>query len=179
MNDRTALSKFEAEVAKENADEIVKVMNGLRNYAQHFALAVHGYLLDRRRSSDGTFLEFEFNPYVYKDDLAKDRDFETILAQLPNLPDQLEIKPMVRSYVESLGRIHLKFSRNHPFATPKPRVEDAIQLKSDLLAAFEVDENGLKIGRRTTFLKFLDDYLRFLHGKNRDFAGFADRRIVY
>jgi hypothetical protein len=70
-----------------------RIMEGLRNYAQHRALSVHGYMIDNSWDDSRTILSFEMKPFVRLTDLAKDAAFRgATLTELQTGPDMLELK---------------------------------------------------------------------------------------
>ena len=44
---------------------------------------------------------------------------------------------------------------------------------------YEIDDTGDQLGLETNIVQSLDDYLEFLHSKNRNLRFFATRRIQY
>lgn len=167
-----------------------RIMAGLRNYAQHSALAVHGYSIGRSWNPSGDFLDFEMKPYIRVTDLARDPTFRRkTIDELRQGPDELPLKPMIRSYVESLAGLHGKFramtsgslwQHHQQILSVRNRVESVTQLEQlDYLLAYPVDEAGSQTADGINVLKTLDDYVKFLHDRNRDLQNFAKRRVRY
>ena len=114
---------------------------------------------------------------------------KTTLAEMQLGPDELEVKPIVRSYVESLATVHSKFR-----AATNAKVDNFARLISELkqrvvtafpgvsepgFAIMSVDDEGSKVGEETNLSKTLDDYLKLLRSRNRHLENFARRRIIY
>src|SRR5207302_6795187 len=98
-------------------------------------------------------------------------------------------KPLARSYLESLLNIHQAFR-----LTTSKTVDRHVQLiedaKAKMLATFPgvtklgcaiitVDETGKRVGEPINLTNTLDDYVKFLLGRNRFLSNFSRRRIVY
>jgi hypothetical protein len=167
-----------------------RVLDALRNYAQHQALPVHGFSMDRRWVEDHAYLEHEFQPVVSVKALARNPDFrKKTLDEIINGPEALQLKPMVRDYVESLSTIHEEFRAKtqsstdrylNTIATAKARLFAEFPKTKDFgLALFEADDEGLKVGDETGLDKTLSDYLAFLRNKNQHLVSFARRRVAY
>jgi hypothetical protein len=90
-----------------------RVMEALRNYAQHRGLPLQGF------SHSGRWLDIkspdklmESNVALNLDTthLAEDSGFKaSVLAELKTLGETIDIKLMVREYVECFGRVHTAF----------------------------------------------------------------------
>jgi hypothetical protein len=167
-----------------------RVLDALRNHAQHQTLPVHGFIMDHRWVEDRTYAEHEFQPVVNVKELARNPKFKKkTLDEIINGPETLQLKPMVRDYVESLSTIHEEFRAKTQssvdrflttVASAKARLFAQFPGTEDIgLAVFEADDEGLKVGNETGLSKTLGDYLDFLRKKNRQLVSFARRRIAY
>jgi hypothetical protein len=165
-----------------------RVLDALRNYAQHQTLPVHGFSMDHRWVEDHA--EHEFQPVVNVKELARNPDFrKKTLAEIVDGPEALQLKPMIRDYVESLSTIHEEFRGKTQsavdrhlatIASAKTRLFAQFPETKDIgLAVFEADDEGLKVGNETGLNKTLHEYLDFLRKKNRHLVSFARRRIAY
>ena len=47
------------------------------------------------------------------------------------------------------------------------------------LVTFQTDETGAQIGEEINILKTFDEYVAFLHSRNRNLKNFAKRRVRY
>lgn len=88
-----------------------RLMEKLRNYAQHQDLPLQGCTLKSRWiNSESEERELEFNvelPLVVSDLLSSGFN-KGVLAELEQLGERIDLKPMVRQYVEALWRVHSK-----------------------------------------------------------------------
>lgn len=102
--------------SKQQYDAILgyRVMEGLRNSAQHWGFPIHGIATQSRRvKPDPSRPEmFEFNafPNVSIDDLEADKQFKRIvlneLRSKSGLGQSFDIRPFARDYIEGLSNIH-------------------------------------------------------------------------
>jgi hypothetical protein len=167
-----------------------RILDGLRNYAQHQALPVHGFSIGGTWVQNRTYSEHEFQPVVSVQELARSPKFrKKTLNEIINGPDQLKLKPMLRDYVESLSTIHQVFrvttepSTVEYLATiesAKARLFAKFPGTKDIgMAVYEADDEGVKVGNETGLSAQLSEYLSFLRSKNRHLVNFARRRIAY
>lgn len=97
-----------------DASASYRFMEALRNYAQHRGLPLHGATFDSGWT--GTFTEDGQNRGLLRHssyatiDLAKiraDGKFKaSVLTELANSPDHLDVSILVREYIESLAQVH-------------------------------------------------------------------------
>lgn len=167
-----------------------RVAEALRNHAQHHALPVHGYTVERAWSADQCHLNYGFTPMLSVAELGSDRKFKKeTLAELQAGPGSIELKPLIRSYVESLDTIHSKFreliksqAAQHVDLLEKYKQQMASTFPDApvvALAVFQIDGAGSKLGLETNLSDNLTDYLQFLYRKNLSLRNFARRRIEY
>src|SRR5229473_5859894 len=89
--------------------------------------------------------------------------------ELKNGPEKLELKPMVREYVECLSTIHYEFreltksavdQQLRTIAEAKARFFAAFPDAGDIgLAVYLTDDDGIKIGEETPILGTMGKYL--------------------
>lgn len=168
-----------------------RTLDALRNHAQHHALPVHGYSVGRSRSHDHDFIDHEFEAVISVAELAANPKFDPkkTLVELKSGPEKLQLKPLIREYVECLSTIHHEFRE-----LIKPAVDQQIRIIAEAkgrlfaafpgtrdigLAVFMADDEGLKIGEETGLSGTMEKYLEFLQAKNKHLVNFAQRRIVY
>jgi hypothetical protein len=167
-----------------------RVLDAMRNHAQHHALPVHGFSRGSRWVEDRSYSDHEFQPVVNVKELARNPDFKkTTLDEIISGPEELKLKPMIRDYIESLSTIHEDFRAKtqstvdrylEAIASAKARLFARFPETKDIgLAIFEADEEGLKVSEETNLTKTLIDYLAFLRRKNRHLVSFARRRVAY
>ncbi|MCG2669343.1 hypothetical protein ACFPFP_20540 [Bradyrhizobium sp. GCM10023182] len=168
-----------------------RALEAIRNHAQHFALPVHGFTVGLRRSPDFKHSEHSFNPSISVSELAQNPRFHPpkTLQELQQGPDTLELKPMVREYVESLSTIHRCF-RELTQETVDKQLEFFRELKSRLffrdpdiddiaIAVFPSDDEGIAVAPQTNLSSTLHNYLDYLRAKNPYLVTFAARRVTY
>jgi hypothetical protein len=151
---------------------------------------VYGYSVGGQWTQDREFSEHEFKPAISVAELAADPEFKTkTLAELKTGPDKLELKPMVRKYVECLSTIHHEFraltksavdQQLRTIADSKARLFASFPGVRDIaLAVYLADDDGLKIGEETGLSATMERYLEFLRAKNNHLVNFARRRVAY
>jgi len=167
-----------------------RIMDGLRNYAQHAALAVHSYSLGATWTSDRAFLEHQFEPGVNVAILATDPKFRRkTLEEIKDGPPVLNLKTLARDYLECLSTIHSDFRAITQDATTRflGAIASAKQRLADKspdtprigVAIFEARVDGMAIGEKTNLSNTLTDYLVFLRNKNQKLINFSKRRVAY
>jgi hypothetical protein len=89
-----------------------RVMEALRNYVQHRGLPVHGidhwgsWKVDPTRETAANVV----TPFLRVSALREDGKFKrSVLTELEELGERLDVKPFVREYVEGIGHIHTSF----------------------------------------------------------------------
>jgi hypothetical protein len=86
-----------------------RAMEALRNYAQHRGFPVHSVTFNTRvveRDSNNKTL-FALTPYIDLIILEKDKKFKkTILHELRKHGEKVDVKPLIRNYIEGIGAIH-------------------------------------------------------------------------
>jgi len=104
-----SVAKIDGEVrAQYDGSPHYRLAEALRNYAQHYALPVHG--LFGPASDENIRLSFATEPFVDPDELREDGKFKkSVLSELPVDGDVVKLKPVLRSYIEALGSIQKVF----------------------------------------------------------------------
>lgn len=84
-------------------------MENLRNYVQHRGFPI-GSIYNIMRSVEaksGDSILFSLASHIYPDDL--DKGFKkAVLEELKSSGDKIDVKPLMRDYIASLGSIHEK-----------------------------------------------------------------------
>lgn len=86
-----------------------RVIEALRNYAQHRGLPVHNlqYNSTFHPDSPNDSSEHSITPSLRVSRLKEEKKFKSsVLKELEAIGDLIDLKPLVRQYMESLGRIH-------------------------------------------------------------------------
>lgn len=88
-----------------------RVMEAMRNYVQHRELPVRLLSNNMQRIENGSdvFIKRTVKLGIDINTLNEDKKFKRIvLTELQNLGESVEFTPLMRQYLESIGRIHLK-----------------------------------------------------------------------
>jgi len=135
-----------------------RVMEALRNHAQHRSLPTHGisFPVNRDESSDPPNIRFRVVPSVDVAALEDDPKFKKqVLEELLAIADKnnfVNLMPFVRQYAESLGRIHEKVrdvtatnlgAADELIATYREKAANAFGPNLAGLIAVECDEQGV------------------------------------
>jgi hypothetical protein len=87
-----------------------RLLEALRNYVQHRGLPIYElwYGLDRVELTSGPIFKHTITPSISVIRLREDKDFKaSVLKELEPMGDLIDIKPHIRKYIDSIGRIHL------------------------------------------------------------------------
>ena len=88
-----------------------RVMEALRNYSQHAALPVHGITTSASREDTAEAYELSFAvlPRIDQEQLAQDRNFKKSVLEEMSKVEKIELKPLVREYIEGISAVHASF----------------------------------------------------------------------
>ncbi|MES2039626.1 MAG: hypothetical protein V4495_17500 [Pseudomonadota bacterium] len=105
-----------------------RTMCKLRNFVQHQGLPVHGmsyksHWLDQSGKAKG-LLRFTVDPYLQTEELRAGAFNKTILKELEAQGEKIELKPMIRDYVEGLSKAH---------ATIRQSINEYIDFSNEVL----------------------------------------------
>jgi hypothetical protein len=167
-----------------------RAMEALRNHAQHFDLPVHGISAEATwdEHPPGSRLSYSFVPWLSKNGVSRDSTFKKpLLDQLFAKNDQIELMPLVREYVDGLGRVHVAFRKLSSEKEQKWEkiLQKAISLYEEecsmeessrgILVALPMDGNNpageptyVELGDQRIYLK-----------KNRNLANFSKRYVKW
>jgi hypothetical protein len=168
-----------------------RVMEALRNYAQHAALPIHGITTHASRNPniEPHTLSFAVLPILDYEQLAQDGDFKkSVLDEIGDL-EKIEMKPMVREYIEGLSAIHSVFrSAVHPQSKAwisqlnksTERFTDQFPEESTLgLSVLPIDDRGFKAGEEAYIAGPMEDYLVHMQKKYSTMVNFAKRKVDF
>lgn len=168
-----------------------RLMEALRNYVQHRGLAANSYSVTyhwTELNSDGQ-LACTVTPELVRQELSGDKKVKSeVRKELQALSKKIDLKPHIRSYIESLCRVHCKVRDLLEFHTKKweGRIVKAINdYKVQLgisdekvpagLALYKLDDESSKVvEREDIFLKFID-YRKVLENRNTVFPNISAR----
>lgn len=113
-NNATAISKIiEASISAPYDGSLgYRAMEALRNYVQHRGYPIHGVTFNAGWIDDRSKLMYAITPYMMISRLEEDGKFKaSVLEELKEQGDKVDIKPMIREYVDGLGKIHNEIRR--------------------------------------------------------------------
>lgn len=115
FEDASQLESLKREMSREYDSNFgYRVFEALRNYVQHRSFPIHrmGHASKRIETESGIFVKHTVAPRIDVTRLKEDEKFKrSVLNELQGLGDYVDIKPLLRQYIESLARIHT-FIRN-------------------------------------------------------------------
>ena len=166
-----------------------RVLEALRNHAQHAALPIHGITTHSQwhREEEPHSMSVTVWPRIDLQQLEDDRKFKRgVLKELKSL-EKLELKPMVRQYIESISRVHREFRD----ATEKAANDWLAQLKQSTdrfassfpdegtlaLCVLPVDGRGFSAGEPAYIAGPLPKYFEHMRSKYSAMMNFAKRRV--
>lgn len=168
-----------------------RVLDALRNYAQHSALPIHGITThaEWHRETEPHSMSFTVWPRIDPQQLAEDADFKrSVLNEMVTL-EKVELKPMVRQYIESMSAVHKTFR-----TTTQDVADDWLaQLKRSTdrysskfptdrtlaLAVLPVDDRELRAGEPVYIDGPIGTYLKHMQSKYSAMMNFAKRRVDF
>lgn len=88
-----------------------RVLEALRNYVQHRGFPVQKvkYNSSRVEEGDNWQILYSVTPYIITKQLQEDKKFKkTVLDELNKLGEEIDIKPFIREFITSIGKVHEK-----------------------------------------------------------------------
>jgi len=165
-------------------------MEKLRNFAQHRGLPVHGVTYNSRCTDDErTKLRFTVSPYLCPEYLRADGEFnKSILAELEALGEKVDIKVLVRDYVEGIWTVHetIRESLSSRIVVWESILDRAFmhfqsqcpeEQSVTILAAVVRDETSQYSQPIQIFRDFID-YRKYLEHKNGSLKNLACRYVT-
>jgi hypothetical protein len=191
-NDGAALQRVKGAPSDQyDARLSYRVMEALRNYSQHSALPIHGITThpSRNLGEEPQTLSFAVLPIIDYEQLAQDGSFKkSVLDEIGNL-EKIELKPMVREYIEGLSAVHSIFRtavapRSKAWVAqlnkPTERFTEAFPGESTLaLSVLPVDSRGLKAGEEVYIAGPIERYLEHMQKKYVVMVNFARRTVNF
>ena len=144
-----------------------RAMSALRNFVQHRGFPVRSATFAAQRVDDDSDfrLRHSVSPHVLLGDLRLDPDFKkTVLAELAAMGDKLDLKYLVRDYLEGLWGAHSEFRRLIGLKTTgwETILRDAIQRfdaqSTDAGSSLSVvrRDDGRVLEKTAIFMEFVD-----------------------
>jgi hypothetical protein len=164
-----------------------RIVEALRNYAQHRSLPVHGLSLNHWKE-DKRF-NFSIEPTLSCSQLKEDGKFKAAILKEFSDDDLIPLKPTIKSYIESLGTIHRKF-RDAVASVVKEAMDDMENAQKTFqkqfpdegliaFAALPVDAEGFKDGEPLYLGDQLKTHFDYFHRKWSTMVNFSRRKVVY
>ncbi len=165
-------------------------MEALRNFIQHRGLLVHSmaYKIKRVKRTGEDGLLFMVTPYLVPEELRADGDFKmAVLEELESLGEKIDLKELVRDYIEGLWTVHEKIrERIRPLTeawdyTMRKAVGRFHSNYPDKdtagLAAVARDADDHYLDAIPVFTDFIE-YRQNLEGKNRNLVNLVNRYVT-
>jgi hypothetical protein len=192
QSDEAALKQIkDAPSAQYDSRLSYRVMEALRNYAQHSALPIHGVTTHAKwhRDTEPHTMSFAVWPRIDPEQLAADGDFKkAVLKEISEL-EKIELKPMVREYIEGISAVHNIFRStthqrsNEWIAQLNKSAERFTQQFLDEgtlgLSILPVDSRGLKAGEEVYIAGPMEEYLVHMQKKYSTMVNFAKRKVDF
>jgi len=161
-----------------------RIMEALRNYIQHRGFPIHSIIFNYRRVGEdhNTELLFSVTPFIKVSSIEDDKGFKvSVLEDLKNIQikDQIDVKPIIREYIENIGNIHEKIREliskdvnnwEDIFDKTIEKYKDKFGKDSNIagLSIIKMDENNKTIEKYSLFKDFIEKRID-LESKNRNF----------
>ena len=164
-----------------------RVMEALRNYAQHLSLPIHSFAFafEKVKNKDGSVtLVHRIELALKSEELSTNGHFKaTILSELQSLgKDEFELSIWLKEYQSSLSSIIARFRRLHEKLFAGSCSLRAIALNdycvadgntSEIVAAMELRPNHGGVASQVFLGTRLEDAISVLRNRNRELPAFA------
>lgn len=193
-NDSTILEELEHEKSNQYDTRLgYRAMEALRNYVQHRGFPIHSItfasqVIDRELKTRNKVL-YTLTPFISPADLAEDSKFKrAVLEELKAIGDKIDIKPLVRDYMECLGGVHNKIRKSlrDNVSDWETKINNVIELFKGTfgeqtsisgLAIVAESEKGIYPESEWIFTEFIERR-RKLESKNKLLRSLATRYVT-
>jgi hypothetical protein len=166
-------------------------MEALRNYVQHRGYPIQSLTYNNKlvgKDPNGRVL-FSTTPYIHVQEFEKDNKFKKeVLKEIKRLGEKIDLKPLLREYVESLWNIHAKIRellKSDILAWEQLLQNTLNKIQSNNskirpnigLSAVKQNEDGLNIDS-FEIDKFIIEYRQELQRKNSTFINLSKRYVT-
>lgn len=169
-----------------------RIMEALRNYTQHRGLPIQSLSQNMRRlNKDDELSEIEHNMAfsISPPEIEKDKKFKSeVLEEMKGKGDRLDLRPIVREYIECIGNIHGQIristqkSEEKSVDLIKSAMDRFIASCSDQFGALGLHagivHNDGRLDRKVFVSMDTADYLRLLRQRNRSLNNLSRRTIT-
>lgn len=167
-----------------------RVMEALRNYVQHRGFPIHKVIFNRKlvELKSGNRMLFALTPCIRPDKLEEDEQFKkSVLKELKASGDEIDIKPLIRDYIASLGGVHEKIRNllkadvhgwTQTILTAMSRFQERYPKEPSIegLEAVVRNDDGTYSQRVPLFEDFIE-YRQQLENKNSNLATLGKRYV--
>ena len=168
-----------------------RVMEALRNYVQHRGYPIQSLTYNNKlvgKDSNERYL-FSITPYIQVQEFEKDNKFKKeVLKEIKLLGEKVDLKPLMREYVEALWNIHAKIREllksdilewEQLFQNTIERLQSKnSKIRSIIgLSAVKQNEDGSYIDS-IEIDKFIIEYRQELQRKNSTFVNLSKRYVT-
>jgi hypothetical protein len=185
-------SGVKAAFSKEYDDRLgYRAMSLLRAHSLHYDAPVHlvEYPIKRVERQSGVAVSFTVSPHLRPSELRLNRKFKrSVLQELEALGDSIELKPLIRQYVEGLWTVHAQIRE---LVSPSIQLWEATldlakktflhggndERSAFLLEAVALRDDGTEDGSVHVTNRF-NEYRRFLEAKNYGLNNLALRYVT-
>ncbi len=164
-----------------------RVMEALRNFVQHRGLPVHQISHNRTWVGEGENKRLQYSTRFFLDiaDLSADGKFKkSVLEELEDIGERMNLMPLVRDYMEGLGAVQASIRSNI-----RPQADMWETLLNEAIASFDVEDGTPMVGlaavcrngrgryaEKESLSKRFIDYRTILEQKN---ASLVNLRLRY
>jgi hypothetical protein len=168
-----------------------RVMDALRNYVQHRGYPIQSLTYENKfvGKNPNERLLFSITPYIQIQELEKDNKFKKeVLKEIKLLGEKIDLKLLIREYVEALWNIHAKVreflksdildweqlfqSTIDKFKSKNPKIGSIVGL-----SAVKQNENGT-YKESIEIIKYIIEYRQELQIKNSTFVNLSKRYVT-
>jgi uncharacterized protein with HEPN domain len=168
-----------------------RAMEALRNYVQHRGYPIQGLTYNNKlvgKDPNEKYL-FSITPYIQVQEFEKDNKFKKeVLEEIKRLGEKVDLKPLIREYVEALWNIHAKIREllksdilewEKLFQNTINKVpNNNSKIRSNIsLSAVKQNEDGSYVDP-IEIDKFIIEYRQELQRKNSTFINLSKRYVT-
>jgi hypothetical protein len=168
-----------------------RAMKALRNYVQHRGYPIQGLTYNNKlvgKDPNEKYL-FSITPYIQVQEFEKDNKFKKeVLEEIKRLGEKVDLKPLIREYVEALWNIHAKIREllksdilewEKLFQNTINKISNNnSKIRSNIsLSAVKQNEDGSYIDP-IEIDKFIIEYRQELQRKNSTFINLSKRYVT-
>lgn len=165
-----------------------RAMETLRNYVQHRGYPIHGVSFSASWIDNRQKLMYGVTPYIMPAQLQEDGKFKaSVLEELRSLGENVDIKPLMRGYLEELGKIHNEVREQLKPAIDESdnvvrnaieRYRNTAPIEDSVIGLAAVRRNGSEDSESIQLFVEILDYRKEFERKNRSLNNLARRHVT-